>query len=314
MSVPFPPPQFAPLTPILIAVTIQAPALLLLFGFESELFLRLPKLLRFVAHVNFVVLSFLFILALLFEFMYGRIALPARVALYAWMIFGIAAMSWSFFRGWISKDSVTGWTIIVTTIGCIFLALTSHGGAYMEVARRTQCRNNLKQIGIALIDYADKKGRFPQAVEREKGGPATSWRVTFLSAAYMPQPIPYDRSQSWERRPTAQRRSARFHCIPAHRTGFRTMKKTGGLPLTCWSPVPAQLSPARNPLPFKRFQTEHRAPCWASRRPVFRSSGPSPGTPTSRAIRSASICPVIESDARPDCFPRTIRAALGDDG
>jgi len=60
-----------------------------------------------------------------------------------------------------------------------------------EAARRTQCRNNLKQIGLALHNYHDVWGSFPPAyIADETGRPIHSWRVLILP--YLGEQVLYD--------------------------------------------------------------------------------------------------------------------------
>jgi len=64
--------------------------------------------------------------------------------------------------------------------------------AAREAARRAQCVNNLKQIGLAMHNYASVNGAFPRpAVTDKQGKPLLSWRVTILP--YLEQQGLYNR-------------------------------------------------------------------------------------------------------------------------
>jgi hypothetical protein len=69
-----------------------------------------------------------------------------------------------------------------------------------EAARRTQCKNNLKQIGLALHNYHDVYNMFPPAyVADENGKPMHSWRVLILP--YLDQQAlyeQYDFNEPWD--------------------------------------------------------------------------------------------------------------------
>jgi prepilin-type processing-associated H-X9-DG protein len=72
--------------------------------------------------------------------------------------------------------------------------------AAREAARRAQCANNMKQIGLAMHNYHDINGAFPPAyVSDSDGKPMHSWRVLILP--YMEQQglySAYDQSQPWD--------------------------------------------------------------------------------------------------------------------
>ena len=72
--------------------------------------------------------------------------------------------------------------LAVTTlpVSC-FLAVIQDGIGHARASRRSQCKNNLKVIGLALHNYHDKYGCFPPAyVADQHGRPMHSWRVLIL--------------------------------------------------------------------------------------------------------------------------------------
>ncbi|MFK7819330.1 MAG: DUF1559 domain-containing protein [Planctomycetaceae bacterium] len=78
-----------------------------------------------------------------------------------------------------------GYRIVVATTGvlvllCLCLSVLPSVDSH-PASMRTQCRNNLKQIGLALHDYHDEHGCFPPAYTQDENGRRLhSWRTLIL--------------------------------------------------------------------------------------------------------------------------------------
>lgn len=66
-------------------------------------------------------------------------------------------------------------------VSCLFNPLIPVRSRAREAASRSQCLNNLKQIGLGLLNYQDMYGGLPPVRHRDgQGQPLYSWRVLLL--------------------------------------------------------------------------------------------------------------------------------------
>ncbi len=109
-----------------------------------------------------------------------------------------------------------------------------------EAARRTQCKNNLKQIGLALHRYHDKHGSFPPAYTVDaQGNRLHSWRTLILP--FMDEQKLYesiDLTKPWDHLANAKARQtaiARYTCPSAEkREANRTVYLAISTPDSCF--------------------------------------------------------------------------------
>ncbi len=83
--------------------------------------------------------------------------------------------------------------VVIAIIGILVALLLPAVQAAREAARRTQCKNNLKQIGIALQNIHDAEGALPQGIytdPTDAKSPGLSWLSRLLP--YIEEQAKYD--------------------------------------------------------------------------------------------------------------------------
>lgn len=82
--------------------------------------------------------------------------------------------------------------VVLAVIGVLAALVLPATRSARPAAKRTQCRNNLKQIGLAMHNYHDAHGAFPPAYTVDMNGkPLHSWRTLLLP--YLDQQALYNR-------------------------------------------------------------------------------------------------------------------------
>ncbi|MGD9647316.1 MAG: DUF1559 domain-containing protein [Pirellulales bacterium] len=90
--------------------------------------------------------------------------------------------------------------VLLACAGLLVALLLPAVNAAREAGRKTQCRNNLRQIGLALHGYQTMHGCFPPAyIPDENGEPMHSWRVLILPfMGYEELYDQYDFDEPWD--------------------------------------------------------------------------------------------------------------------
>ena len=114
------------------------------------------------------------------------------------LLAGLAAI-FAFSRDFdVFMASLAAYSLFILATCCGVFPLLDSGSRV--TARRSQCVNNLKQIGLALQNYADVYGCIPPAYLTDKDGkPMHSWRVLILPfMEYKPLYERYDLNEPWD--------------------------------------------------------------------------------------------------------------------
>lgn len=122
--------------------------------------------------------------------------------------------------------------MVVIVIVLIFLLPVHRGGR--EAPRRSQCKNNLKQLGLAFHNYHDIYGSFPPAYTVDENGQRLhSWRTLLLP--YLDQAALYakiDLTKPWNHPNNAEAFSTQLHAFNCPSAGGAENNRTTYMVIT----------------------------------------------------------------------------------
>jgi type II secretory pathway pseudopilin PulG len=127
-------------------------------------------------------------------------------------------------RGW---PTLVEMLVILSIVGMLTALFLPARRTAREPARRSQCRNNLKNIGLGFQNYHDIHGTFPPAyVADADGKPMHSWRVLILPYMQLDDLYGrYDQSQPWDsetNRELLMRKPDTYQCPSSREWGQST--------------------------------------------------------------------------------------------
>ena len=59
--------------------------------------------------------------------------------------------------------------VVIAVVGILMALLLPAVQAARHAARRTQCKNNLKQLGLAIHNFESSRGHYPSSFGRRPG-------------------------------------------------------------------------------------------------------------------------------------------------
>lgn len=118
--------------------------------------------------------------------------------------------------------------VVIAIIGMLVALLLPAVQAAREAARRMQCSNNLKQIGLAFHNYHDTYNQIPPGrIYTFNYGPAISWHARILP--YMEQSPLYDQIDWYKYSQLTNRQSVSNKVVPSY-----LCPSDSGLGLALW--------------------------------------------------------------------------------